>query len=111
MPNRKIKSLFTLTAIALLLFVSCKKAPNPPANEVYMENKKFYPYQLIVAPGTTVKWTDKDALKYTVTESNHTFDSGKMDKDNVFSYTFTVKGTYNYYSNTYSNMTGVIVVQ
>src|SRR4051812_1062329 len=108
MFSRKIINLTILTAI---VFFSCKKAPNPPANEVYMENKKFYPYQLIVSPNTTIKWTDKDAVKYTVTESNHLFDSGKLDKDETFSYTFTTKGTYNYTSNTYSNMNGVIVVQ
>ncbi|MFL5751875.1 MAG: cupredoxin domain-containing protein [Bacteroidia bacterium] len=102
---------FLLLLLICGAICSCKKAANPPANEVYMQNKKFYPNQLIVPVGTTVKWTDKDALKYTVTSNNNLFDSGKMDKDNTFSYTFSIKGTYNYYSNTYANMTGIIVVQ
>src|ERR1700741_872215 len=105
--QKLIFSLLVLCCIA----GSCKKAANPPANEVYMQNKKFYPNQLIVPVGTKVTWTDKDALKYTVTENSNLFDSGKMDKDQTFSYTFTNPGQYNYYSNTYQKMTGIIVVQ
>jgi plastocyanin len=106
-----IRFVFLHIVIAVLFISSCKKAPNPPANEVYMQNKKFYPNQLVVKQGTTVTWTDKDAVKYTVTETNHLFDSGKLDKDQTFSYYFNVKGTYYYTCNTYANMNGTIVVE
>jgi plastocyanin len=91
-------------------FNSCQKAENPGPNEVFIQNKNFYPQQLAIPAGTKVTWTNKDALNHTVTSNSNLFDSGKMDKDGTFSYTFNTHGIYDYRCN-YYNCTGVIIVK
>lgn len=112
-----LKNLLYRRRLVMFLFVTiviplaCKKAQDPGPNEVFMENKAFLPNQLTIKAGTTITWTNKEAVLHTVTSDNQFFDSGKLDKDKTFQYTFSTTGVFYYHSNTDANMTGAIVVQ
>ncbi len=55
-------------------------------------------------------WTNQDDMTHTVTATNGAFDSGDLDKDGQFSFTFTKAGTFNYACNFHPNMKGTITV-
>ena len=106
-----MKKILAALFVLSIIHPACKKAKDPGPNEVYMENKMFVPNQLSVTVGTTVTWTNQEAVIHTVTSDNNLFDSGKKDKDETFKFTFSTAGVYYYHSNADNNMTGAIVVQ
>jgi len=104
----------------LLLLVACgawkaaAAADNKPASEVAVsiDNFKFSPEVITVAPGTTVHWTNRDDIPHTVVSDDKTsFKSKVLDTDEQFSYTFTKPGTYSYFCSIHPHMTGKVVVQ
>ena len=67
---------------------------------------------LEVKVGTTVEWVQFDTVPHTVTSipGGDIFQSGKMSKGDVFSYTFTEPGTYEYFCEYHDNMKGTVIV-
>jgi plastocyanin len=115
--TRKINSfvLFLLIGSALCI-AGCKKEDkgSPGANEIWLEYKAYNPSQLVIAPGTTVTFTNKDNANHTVTSSAGAFDSGVVKSGNTFSYTFNDLGTHYFYCNfhaTNSAEQGAILVK
>ncbi|MEX1037552.1 MAG: plastocyanin/azurin family copper-binding protein [Acidimicrobiia bacterium] len=51
---------------------------------------------LRIAPGTTVTWTNEDAMLHTVTAVDGSFDSGFLEEGDTWSYTFEEVGEYEY---------------
>ncbi|GEM_PF-808670 len=91
--------------------------PPPEANEVTMGSASFNPGNLTIETGTTVTWINTSNEVHTVTsgsDGNHDglFDSGNMNPDDEFTYTFNEEGTYPYYCIPHLNMgmTGTITV-
>jgi plastocyanin len=83
------------------------------AVSVKIENFAFIPKELDVPVGTTVTWQNADDVPHTATSKDEpqTFDSGPLDTDDKFSFTFTKPGTYAYYCKVHTHMQGVIVVK
>jgi plastocyanin len=65
--------------------------------EVEMEDFKFNPPVLVIRPGTTVKFANKDEAPHTATSDTGVFDSSYLSKGEEYFYTFTEPGTYPYY--------------
>jgi plastocyanin len=65
--------------------------------EVEIEDFQFRPKILVISPGTTVKFANKDVAQHTATSDTGIFDSGYLSKGEEFFYTFTEPGTYPYY--------------
>jgi len=80
---------------------------------VKIENFAFMPKELDVAVGTTVTWQNADDVPHTATSKDdpQVFDSGPLDTDDKFSFTFSKPGKYNYYCKVHPHMTGVVVVK
>jgi plastocyanin len=116
----------------LFLLASCTKStnsyytnpnpnpnPNPGkgGNTVSISGMAFSPASLTVAVGTTVTWTNNDAIAHTVTSDSSLFDSGAITASGgyggggTYNYTFTTAGTYNYHCTIHTMMTGKIIVQ
>jgi plastocyanin len=86
-------------------------SPAPAATAVYavanqsavanvkIDNFSFQPKEMTVAAGTTIKGDPQ------------VFDSGALDTDDKFSFTFSKPGTYTYYCKVHPHMTGVITVK
>ncbi|MGE5431846.1 MAG: plastocyanin/azurin family copper-binding protein [Syntrophomonadaceae bacterium] len=90
---------------------------NTSTSQVMMKNMSFSPSSISVNAGTTVTWTNMDSYAHTVTSGtpghpDGKFDSGAISSGGTYSYTFSSKGTYNYYCRYHSSMmTGTVTVQ
>jgi plastocyanin len=82
----------------------------PGANVVWIQGMAFTPSNITVAAGTTITWTNKDAITHTVTSDNGTFDSGNISSGSSFSYMFSTSGTYTYHCKIHPTMMGSVVV-
>jgi plastocyanin len=84
-----------------------------PAASVRIENFAFIPRELDIAVGTTVTWQNADDVPHTATSKDdpQVFDSGALDTDEKFSFTFTKPGKYAYYCKVHPHMTGLVVVK
>ena len=85
-------------------------APVQPANEVWASELEFRPNILTVPVGATVTWVNKDGEEHSVTSTTRLFDAG-LAPGIPFSYTFTERGTYEYYCIPHTSMLGTIIVQ
>jgi plastocyanin len=75
----------------------------------------FKPSLLEVLVGTTVVWTNGDAIEHSVTHGTPeklggAFDSGFFAKGQTFSFTFTEAGEYPYFCKRHNSMRGIIKV-
>jgi plastocyanin len=71
----------------------------------------YLPDSITVSVGTTVKWTNNDAIGHDVTSQNNLFLSGNMAPGATFSQTFMTAGTFPYYCTIHAGMTGTVTVQ
>jgi len=87
-------------------------AGNPPA-KVTIDNFHFSPAVITIKPGTTVTWVNKDDVPHTTTAKGGApaFDSGAIDTDATYSFTFKTPGTFAYYCKVHPHMTATIVVK
>ena len=101
-------------------------APAPRGADVLISGFRFQPAELTVAAGTTVTWTNDDAILHTVTSGTSVkkddfgnyditpdgrVDGSMPDKGKAFSFTFATPGDYAYFCSRHNNMTGRIVVR
>jgi plastocyanin len=121
---RTILTIGLLFAVVFIVgsVVSCQsQAPASPAPEVpaagpgqievTIEDFAFKPADITVAVGSTVTWHNKDAAAHTATARDKSFDSGIISQDGTYSYTFTEKGTFEYYCTVHPYMTGQVTVE
>ena len=113
-------NIFTPNATAYPKAPGAARAADPatqPATQaavrVKIENFAFIPKELNVPVGTTVTWQNADDVPHTATSKDdpQVFDSGPLDTDDKFSFTFTKPGTYAYYCKVHPHMTGVVTVK
>jgi plastocyanin len=80
---------------------------------VKIENFAFLPKELDIAVGTTVTWQNADDVPHTATSKDdpQVFDSGPLDTDDKFAFTFSKPGRYAYYCKVHPHMQGVVVVK
>ena len=84
-----------------------------PTATVKIENFTFEPRELQITVGTTVTWQNADDVPHTATSKDdpQVFDSGPLDTDDKFSFTFSKPGKYAYYCKVHPHMQGVITVK
>ena len=84
-------------------------------NTVVISNFSFNPETLKVQVGTSVTWINMDVVAHTVESGTPEtpealFRSDLLSRNESFSYTFNLPGTYSYYCGPHAYMTGTIVV-
>lgn len=79
--------------------------------QVEMGDDFFKPAQLTVPVGTKVTWSNRGTKAHTVVGNDKLFDSGLVNVDGQFSYTYTAPGNYPYHCAPHAKMIGVIVVK
>jgi plastocyanin len=87
--------------------------PEPPAtgDAVAIENFAFVPPNLSVVSGTTVTWTNDDAVQHTVSaDDGHSFDSSAFGHGQAFRFTAGAPGTYTYTCRIHPFMHGTLTV-
>jgi plastocyanin len=94
-------------------------SPNKPVlgiTQVSLVNDAFTPARIQVALGTTVTWTNRDIVPHNVTlspvviSSSDNWESGLLSPGQSFSYTFTSRGTFQYYCQEHHGMIGAVIV-
>jgi plastocyanin len=61
----------------------------PPArHEVEIHGFKFEPATLVVRPGDTITWTNRDLVPHTATAHDKSWDTGRIDKGQSASIVF-----------------------
>jgi len=111
-------NLATATLVVVLLAIAGSapagaegQAASPLSVAVKVDNFTFGPSELVVSPGTTVTWTNRDDIPHTIVADDHSFKSKVLDTDDAFSYTFNKPGTYPYFCSIHPHMTGTVVVK
>jgi plastocyanin len=101
----------TISALHTAAMVSAPTTQS--AVGVKIDNFVFQTKELVIPAGTTVTWQNADDVPHTATSKDdpQTFDSGALDTDDKFSFTFNKPGTYPYYCKVHTYMTGVVVVK
>jgi len=80
-------------------------------------NECYLPYEVTIAVGATVTWSNDDAAAHTVTSGTPAdgpdgiFDSGLFMSGGTFEFTFEETGTYDYFCMVHPWMTGIIHVE
>ena len=88
---------------------AAKGAKTP--NSITIANFQFSPDPLVVSAGATVKVTNRDGTKHTVTAADKSFDTGDLDGGATATITIAKAGTYKIYCNIHNYMTGTIEVK
>jgi plastocyanin len=82
-----------------------------PAVKAGMKSLMFQPSRIEITTGTTVEWTNNDAVEHTVTATDRSFDSGNIAPGATWRYTFTKPGTYSFFCIVHPFMKGVVIVK
>jgi plastocyanin len=78
--------------------------------EVQVVDFAFEPAMVMIDPGTTVTWTNAGDRPHTVTADDGSFDSGRLDPGEQFSFTFDQPGTFAYVCGFHPEMQGSVMV-
>ncbi|MCC7370433.1 MAG: cupredoxin family copper-binding protein [Chloroflexi bacterium] len=81
-----------------------------PGQAADIKQFAFAPKQLEVPVGTTVTWTNQDAIQHSVTASDGSFDSGLFTQGGTYAHTFDAPGAYTYVCSRHGSMMGTVVV-
>ncbi len=81
---------------------------------IYIRNNSFVPQEMMVLPGTGIRWVNDDRTLHqikTLPDTKVKFTSADLVNGATFSYTFGEnEGTFGYFD-TYTNATGVIIIK
>lgn len=84
------------------------------APDEFAENESIVDYSvnvLTIKAGTTVTWTNEDAMMHTVTAVDGSFDSGYLNEGDTWSYTFDTPGEYEYFCAPHPWMRAKVIVE
>jgi len=118
LPRRAV--LLGAAGVISLFFAGTRESPSAGETAVQtaaspaairIANFNYAPQTLVIAPGTTVTWTNADDDVHTVVEKDRKFKSAGLDTDDTFSQTFTAPGEYEYFCSLHPRMVGKIVVK
>ncbi|NTV27253.1 MAG: cupredoxin family copper-binding protein, partial [Methanothrix sp.] len=79
-------------------------------NSVEIKNFSFQPSSITVSPGTMVTWVNNDPMGHTVSSSGETFNSGNMATGDMFNFTYSIPGSYQYQCLIHPSMVGYVIV-
>lgn len=108
--------LVRIALAALIGGVSIAPACADDAVKVEIKLFQFKPKELVVKPGTTVTWTNGDAIEHSVTagapgKPTEAFDSGFFTKGGSYTHTFQAPGNFTYFCMRHPNMHAVVKVE
>ena len=78
---------------------------------VTIENLEFQPKELRIANGSSVTWTNQDAMAHTATSLDGTFDTGNLAQGQSGTITFDSPGQFDYQCAIHTGMKGSIIVE
>lgn len=111
--KKAMSNLLRATVFAAMLFPGFAKIANSGSSEseVKIDNFSFGPAEVTIAPGSTVKWINRDDIPHTVVGTEPAFKSKVLDTDESFSYKFEKPGKYSYFCSIHPKMTAAVIVK
>ena len=86
-------------------------APPPPSSAtITMANRAFSPTSVVLAPGGTITWTNRDDRDHTGTAQGGAFDTGNLGAGATATTTHPTEGTFSFFCELHPEMTGVVRV-
>lgn len=79
-------------------------------HEVAIEGFKFVPADITIAPGDTVRFTNKDSAPHTATADNGAFDTKRLNRGKSASLKFPSAGKFTYFCEFHPMMKGSITI-
>ncbi len=98
----------------ILSIVGCSSTTTPSNEEgpivlpVEIKEGKFNPTEFMIVEGFSVRWTNMDTVEHTVT--SNIFNSGIIEPNQTWSYTFNEIGTFEYHCTQHPNMKAKVEV-
>jgi plastocyanin len=84
----------------------------PAAKTIWLYDDFFSPDLVLVSAGETVLWENRGLNSHTVTSDDEVFESGRLDRNDSYRFTFTRPGTYKYHCRFHDKeMRGTITVK
>lgn len=90
--------------------VPMRAAAQAPEQAADIRQFAYQPKSLEIPVGTTITWTNQDAIQHSVTAADGSFDSGLFTQGSTFSQTFDTPGTYTYTCSRHGSMLGEVTV-
>jgi len=109
--GRFVRSMATVAVVLGLLVSAPARVGSLPPGSVEIRDSKYAPEDLVIAPGTTVRWVNQDEETHTVTSTTEAFKSGGLNLGDEYTHTFTAPGVYPYTCALHEFMYGTIVVK
>jgi plastocyanin len=109
--SQRFLALALVGAIVSLMPLAAPPPARAAEHTVQIADSAFSPATLTIGVGDTVTWRNADDRPHTVTSNDGAFDSGNLDEDLGFSFTFTEPGTYTYRCDYHPDMQATIVVE
>jgi len=85
---------------------------------ITIQNFAFNPASVSVSVGTTVTWTNQDAVQHQIINDatatfgqGQKFESNSLGQGQSYSFTFNEAGTYPYHCNIHPSMKGTVIVK
>ncbi len=92
--------------------VAVSVAPDSSRPGCEFDDRCYVPTSITIRAGDVVTWTNDDAIVHTVSEyDGDLFDSGIMQPEDVFEFTFDKPGTYDYFCLLHPHMVGQVTVR
>jgi len=88
---------FTVTGVEMAVAEGDEEKDEVVDAGVMVVDSAFQAKSITVPLGTTITWTASANLPHTVTSDDGVFDSGTMRDGDVFTFTFTEAGTFQYF--------------
>ncbi len=94
-----------MTLFSLPIVLAALAAPVPQPVDVEIRHFAYSPAGVSIVAGTTIRWTNHDAIEHTVTSQTGSgtlvpsglFDSGLLNLGESFEFSFTTPGTFYYF--------------
>jgi plastocyanin len=99
------------TLIVCVMGITADERLKPKTHTVTMENMRFQPESLTVAPGDTVVWVNKDLVPHTATSKAGGFDSQVIEAEKSWRFTVQKKGDFAYVCTLHPTMTAMLRVR
>ena len=90
--------------------VAIQTPPASAPNQIRIQDFSFTPPTLNVSVGTQVSWTNGGPSNHTVTANDGSFDSGTIQRNATFNFTFSKAGTFAYHCSIHPTMTATVTV-
>lgn len=87
------------------------EAKRPRVVAVEIRLMKFNPASVELNAGDTIEWKNRDITPHTATAEDKKFDSGPINANASWSYTFSNAGTFSYMCTFHPEMKGTVVVR